>query len=184
MKKYKWNRYKNMISFVFEVLFVVILAYIFVSYFGLRVSNAGDSMTPVIKNGDVVLVNRILYDAKSPKRGDVVAFKPKGNKHAHYDIKRIVGMPGESVRIEKGKVYINGFELKEKYRTKKIKDPGQVEETLRLKADEYFVLGDNAQMSRDSRDANYGTVRKKYLTGRAWIVVSPVKELHLIPQGE
>lgn len=65
-------------------------------------------MSPVLKNGDVVLINRIVYDARKPKRGEIIAFRPNGNENAHYCIKRVVGLPGETVQIKDGKIYIDG----------------------------------------------------------------------------
>ena len=76
---------------------VVCAAAVFLSVsFGYRVSNAGDSMNPVLKNGDVVLVNRLIYEIKDPSRGDIVVFRPGGDENSHYSIKRIVGLPGET----------------------------------------------------------------------------------------
>ena len=73
-------------------------------------------MNPVIRNGDVVLVNRIVYDASTPKRGDIIVFKPKGNENLHSYIKRIIGLPGESVEIRDGEIYINNRKLNESMR--------------------------------------------------------------------
>ena len=98
------------------------MAFVFVWYFGQRVSNIGDSMSPIIKNGDIVLVNRILYDASTPKRGDVIVFKPNGNEMLHSYIKRIIALPGETVKIEEGKIFVNGKELEEEYETSAIVD--------------------------------------------------------------
>ena len=81
-------------------------------------------MSPVLKNADVVLVNRIVYNASSPKRGDVIVFKPKGNENSHYYTKRIVGLPGETVQIVENQVYINGKKLEEDYKTTKIDTAG------------------------------------------------------------
>ena len=72
-------------------------------------------MKPVLQNGDVVLVNRIVYNATTPKRGDIIVFKPKGNENAHYYIKRIVGLPGETVEIIENNVYIDCEKLVEDY---------------------------------------------------------------------
>lgn len=110
-EKIHWNK-KAVALWIAEIAVVCALAFILVFYFGQRVSNAGDSMRPELKNGDVVLVNRLVYNAMTPKRGDIIAFKPNGRENAHYYIKRIVGLPGETVQIKDGKVYINGKERK------------------------------------------------------------------------
>ena len=99
-------------------------------------------MKPVLENGDITLINRIIYNASSPKRGDIIAFKPNGNENSHYYIKRIIGLPGETVEIKDGEILINGEKIEEDYKTTKIDDPGIVEEPITLGGDEFFVLGD------------------------------------------
>ncbi len=137
-------------------------------------------MEPVLKNGNVVLVNRIVYDAKNPKRGDLIAFKPNGNENSHYYIKRIIGLPGETVLIQDGKILINGTELAEAYETTEIQEAGIAQEEIHLGIDEYFVLGDNRMSSEDSRNANIGIVKRSYIEGRIWFIVSPIRELGFI----
>ena len=141
--------------------------------FGQRVATVGDSMKPVLENGDVTLVNRIVYDATAPKRGDIIVFKPKGNENSHYYIKRIVGLPGETVEIIEGKVYIDGERLEEDYETTEITDVGIVDKEIELAGDEFFVLGDDRQNSEDSRMADIGNVKRSYIYGKVWFVVSP-----------
>ncbi len=180
----KFNMYKAHLklvgSWTFRVLTVCFLAFVFVWYFGQGVSAVGDSMKPVLSNGDVVLVNRIKYNATTPKRGDIIVFKPKGNENAHYYIKRIVGLPGETVEIIESSVYINGKKLEEDYKTTKIDDVGVVFEEMKLASDEYFVLGDDRENSEDSRNADVGNVKRSYIYGEAWFVVSPKKHLGFV----
>ena len=71
-------------TWIFKIVVTCLVAFVAVWYWGQRVSTVGDSMSPVLKNADVVLVNRIVYNASSPKRGDVIVFKPKGNENSHY----------------------------------------------------------------------------------------------------
>ena len=147
-----WEYLPVVAKWVFEIAVVCLFAFVAVWYFGQRVSTVGDSMSPVLRNGDVVLVNRIVYNATTPKRGDVIVFKPKGNENDHYYIKRIVGLPGETIEIIENRVYIDGERLEEDYETTNIDDVGVVDEKLKLAGDEYFVLGDNREQSEDSRD--------------------------------
>lgn len=140
-------------TWIFKIVVTCLVAFVAVWYWGQRVSTVGDSMSPVLKNADVVLVNRIVYNASSPKRGDVIVFKPKGNENSHYYTKRIVGLPGETVQIVENQVYINGKKLEEDYKTTKIDTAGIAGEKLKLGGDEYFVLGDNRKNSEDSRSA-------------------------------
>ena len=137
-------------------------------------------MKPVLQNGDVVLVNRIVYNATTPKRGDIIVFKPKGNENAHYYIKRIVGLPGETVEIIENSVYINGEKLVEDYKTTDIDNVGIVSEKIKLGSDEYFVLGDDRENSEDSRSADVGNVKRSYIYGKAWFIVSPGKDFGFI----
>lgn len=167
-------------KWVFQIAVVCLLAYVSVWYFGQRVSTVGDSMSPVLKNGDVVLVNRIVYNATTPKRGDIIVFKPKGNENDHYYTKRIVGLPGETIQIIENNVYINGKKLEESYQTSKINDVGIVGEQMKLASDEYFVLGDDRENSDDSRDADIGNVKRSYIYGKAWFVASPRKHFGFV----
>ena len=92
------------ISWVFKIAVTCLIAFVAVWYWGQQVSTVGDSMRPVLKNADKVLVNRIVYNASSPKRGDIIVFKPKGNESSHYYTKRIVGLPGETVQIVENRI--------------------------------------------------------------------------------
>ena len=152
---------------------VVCAAAVFLSVsFGYRVSNAGDSMNPVLKNGDVVLVNRLIYEIKDPSRGDIVVFRPGGDENSHYSIKRIVGLPGETVQIVDGKVYINGEEADKNIHVSDIAYAGVAEEPVELGEDEYFVIGDNAGASDDSRTEDVGNVKADDICGEAWFVTT------------
>ena len=175
-----WEYLPVVAKWVFEIAVVCLFAFVAVWYFGQRVSTVGDSMSPVLRNGDVVLVNRIVYNATTPKRGDVIVFKPKGNENDHYYIKRIVGLPGETIEIIENRVYIDGERLEEDYETTNIDDVGVVDEKLKLAGDEYFVLGDNREQSEDSRDADVGNVKREYIYGKAWFVITPGDELGFV----
>ena len=175
-----WEYLPVVAKWVFEIAVVCLFAFVAVWYFGQRVSTVGDSMSPVLRNGDVVLVNRIVYNATTPKRGDVIVFKPKGNENDHYYIKRIVGLPGETIEIIENRVYIDGEPLEEDYETTNIDDVGVVDEKLKLAGDEYFVLGDNREQSEDSRDADVGNVKREYIYGKAWFVITPGDEFGFV----
>lgn len=177
------NRIRTVSAWIFQILVVCLFAFVFVWYFGQRISNVGDSMEPVLKNGNVVLVNRIVYDAKNPKRGEIIVFKPNGNENSHYYIKRIIGLPGETVQIQEGNILVNGKKLEEKYETTQIQDAGIAGEPLELKKDEYFVLGDNRMSSEDSRNANVGIVKRSYMEGRIWFIVGPMKEFGFLKES-
>ncbi|MDD3403160.1 MAG: signal peptidase I [Hespellia sp.] len=169
--KYQVENKRNLVSWIVQTVIIIIIAAVLVLYFGQRVNNMGDSMTPVLKNGDVVLTNRIIYDAGQPKRGDIIAFKPNGNDNASYRIKRIIGLPGETVQLKDGVVYINGKQLKENYKTTVIDDVGIAGEEITLEGNEYFVLGDNRSSGDDSRQANIGNVKRSEIYGKVWFII-------------
>ena len=174
-KKYrslKTEKVKTAIEWGTEIIVVCILAWMLVSFFGQRVSNAGDSMSPVLKNGDVVLINRIVYDARKPKRGEIIAFRPNGNENAHYCIKRVVGLPGETIQIKDGKVYIDGKVQKKNVYTSDLDFAGIAEKKLTLGETEYFGLGDNSAGSDDSRLADIGNVKREDIGGKVWFVTN------------
>lgn len=174
------NLIRNIGSWCVRILLVCAAAFVLVWFFGKRVSNVGDSMNPGIANGDIVLVNTLLYNAKNPSRGDVIVFKPQGDETMHSYIKRVIGLPGETVEIKGGIIYIDGKELKEEYKTSAIKDTGLAAEKIKLKKQEYFVLGDNRLSSTDSRSVEVGAVKKTEIEGKAWVKASPLKHFGFI----
>ncbi len=155
-----------------EIGLAGVLAYALVLFYGQRVSNAGDSMSPLLKNGDVVLVDRLIYNATKPKRGDVIVFKPGGVENAHYLIKRVAGLPGETIQISDGKIYIDEKVCTEGIYVSDIQSPGIAAEPVKLGEGEYFVIGDNHAGSDDSRTADVGNVKRRDILGKAWFVAT------------
>jgi len=156
-----------------ELVITFVIACVFVYFFGFSLSNVGQSMEPTIYSGDKVLVNRLVYSLKSPDYGDLVVFKPNGNANSHYHIKRVVGLPGDTLVIESGRIFIDGELLDEAILTDKMRDAGVAETEILLDEDEYFVLGDNRNNSEDSRSADIGNVQKKDILGKAWFQIAP-----------
>lgn len=154
----------------------VFLAFVLVFSVGMRTSVIGDSMEPALHNGQEILMNRILYRISTPRRGDVIVFLPNGNQNTHFYVKRVVGLPGETVQIREGSVYIDGVLLEENELFDKIADPGIAQNELVLEGDEFFVLGDNRNSSEDSRSGNIGAVKKDDIVGKAWF--------HMAAQGD
>ena len=170
-KKINKSTIHEILSTLFYCGVAVFLAFVLVFSVGMKISMVGVSMEPALYNGQEVLVNRFIYKITSPKRGDVIAFLPNGNQNSHYYLKRIVGLPGESIQIIDGYVYINGGRLPED-EYDKMADYGIAENEIQLGSDEYFVLGDNRNMSEDSRSGNIGTVKKDTIAGKAWFHLS------------
>ncbi|MDE6943127.1 MAG: signal peptidase I [Lachnospiraceae bacterium] len=154
----------------------VFLAFVIVYSIGMRTSVIGDSMETTLFNGQEILVNRVLYRLSTPKRGDVIVFLPNGNQNSHFYVKRVVGLPGETVQIKDGSVYIDGVFLEEPEEFDRMIDAGIAEAELTLAIDEFFVLGDNRNSSEDSRSGNIGGVKKDNIIGKAWFHMSTGEE--------
>ena len=170
-KKINKSTIHEILSTLFYCGVAVFLAFVLVFSVGMKISMVGVSMEPALYNGQEVLINRFIYKITSPKRGDVIAFLPNGNQNSHYYLKRIVGLPGESIQIIDGYVYINGERLPED-EYDKMADYGIAENEIQLGSDEYFVLGDNRNMSEDSRSGNIGAVKKDTIAGKVWFHLS------------
>ncbi|MBQ8559361.1 MAG: signal peptidase I [Tyzzerella sp.] len=171
---------QEILKWIVQIAIVCVIAFGLVWYFGQKVSVIGDSMNPQLENGDITLINRLVYDARKPKRGEVIAFKPNGNENSHYYIKRVIGLPGETIEYADGKILIDGEAIEEDYKTIKIEELGLLEEPITLGDDEYFVLGDDRQNSEDSRTANVGNVKRSEIAGKVWLVVSPMKHFGFV----
>ncbi len=170
----------KIVGWIFQIALVCFLAFVLVWYYGQETSAIGDSMNPQLQNGDVVLVNRLVYETRKPKRGEVIAFWPQGNRNSHCYIKRVIGLPGETVSYKEGKIYVDGELLEEKYTVTEMENLGLLEEPIVLKQGEYFVLGDDRQGSEDSRSANIGNVKQDEIFGMVWLVRAPVKHFKFV----
>lgn len=134
----------------------------------------GDSMSPTLEENDIILIGTMAYRFTEPERFDVIVFKQSSNEHSYYDVKRVIGLPGETVLIDDdGIIWINGERLKEEILVETISNSGLAEEGITLDDGEYFVLGDNRNHSEDSRFANVGNVLAGDIVGEAWIKLEP-----------
>jgi len=135
----------------------------------------GVSMEPSFEEGQRLLINKAVYHFREPARGEVIVFHPPNNQRTDY-IKRIVALPGDTVEIKEGVVYINGSNLYEPY----IEDPpGYTLSEKKIPDNNYFVLGDNRNNSNDSH--NDWTVKRKDIIGKAWLSIWPPSEWGLAP---
>lgn len=167
-KKISKSTIKEILWMIFYSFAAVLLAFVLVYSVGMKVGVIGVSMEQGLYNGQEVLVNRLVYRFSAPKRGDIAVFLPNGNQNAHYYLKRVIGLPGETIQIIDGYVYINGRFYAEDESYDKIADAGIAETELKLGENEYFVLGDNRNNSEDSRSGNIGAVHKDTIEGKAW----------------
>ena len=168
-KKKNKEMIKNVLETVIMTLIVIFIAGVAMYTFGMKTTMIGDSMEPVLYNSQSVLMDRLAYLISSPKRNDVIIFRPNGNKNSHFYIKRVIGLPGETVQIKNGKIYISGSELDEGDKYDTIIDPGIASEPVELGSNEYFVIGDKRNSSEDSRSSSIGAVQKSAITGKAWL---------------
>lgn len=161
------------------LLSVLIVAYLIVHYIGQRTEVIGSSMELTLSNGDNLIMDKISYRFRKPERFEIVVFPYKYDNSKY--IKRIIGLPGEKVQIDnEGNIYINDEKLVEYYGREVITDPGRAIDPITLGEDEFFVLGDNRNNSRDSRWEDVGNINKKDIIGRAWFRVYPFKEMGII----
>lgn len=172
-KKYKQILVQIVITLI-EITIVVFAAYA-ITHYGLgKMSVSGDYMNPTLKDGDEVLINKMSYTISSIRRNDVVVIKQEGSGHSYYSVARVMGLPGETVKIEDGYLYINGKQLEEKYNFPVMENGGLALEDIILDEDEYFVLCDNRNEGEDSRNANTGNILKKNIAGKAWLRTDPL----------
>ncbi len=161
-----------------EVVVCIILAFCisagFNKFVGTHTMVEGSSMEGTLHNGDYLLVDKLSYNLGKPKRFDIIIFP---YSEEIYYIKRIIGMPGEKIRIADGKIYINGEELVESYGTEPMLDGGVATEEFSLGEKEYFVLGDNRNHSTDSRSENVGTIKEENIIGKAFFRFYPFGNL-------
>ena len=171
---------KEVITWVVEIAIVLGIAFVFVYYIGMRTSVVGQSMTPVLKNNQEILINRFIYLLTDPRPNDIIVFLPNGNEKSHYYVKRVIVTPGDTVQIQEGTVFVNGEPFEEAVETDAILDAELAGEEILLGEDEYFVLGDNRNNSEDSRYANIGNVKKQHIIGKAWFITSPYEDFGFI----
>ncbi len=172
-KKINMAVVKEVLTWTVEIALTLLLAFTFVYFVGLRTSVVGQSMAETLNSGDEILVNRFVYKVTNPKPNDIIVFLPNGNEKSHYYVKRVIAVPGDTVLIQNGTVYVNGEAFDEEISVDSIEDAGLAEEEITLGTDEYFVLGDNRNNSEDSRYANIGNIKKEYIIGKAWFRTSP-----------
>ena len=172
----------EIISTVVYLLVVFVLIFLFIHYVGQRTVVSGSSMENTLSNGDNLIIDKISYRFRDPERFEVVVFPYKLDEKTFF-IKRVIGLPGETVYIDaKGTIYINGEKLEESYGREVIANPGLASSEITLAEDEYFVLGDNRNNSEDSRFDDVGNIKRSDLIGRAWVRIYPFSEMGAVNQ--
>ncbi len=167
-KKFDIEKFKEALTWTIQIVAVIFIAYVCVSFFGIRSNVVGQAMAKTLNSGDQVLINKFIYVVSSPKAGDVIVFLPNGNEKSHYYVRRVIGVPGDTVQIKNGAVYVNDALFNEVVDVSAMEDAGIASEEIKLGKNEYFVLGDNRNNSEDSRYANIGNIKEEYIVGQAW----------------
>ncbi len=176
-EKTKKQSFWELVRFAVIALIVVIPIRIFIAE---PFVVSGSSMVPTFENGDYLIVDKISYELGSPKRDDVVVFRYPGDTTKFF-IKRVIGLPNETVDIKGNDVTITNADHKDGFKLDQpfVKNEANNETHLVLKSDEYFVMGDNRSASSDSR--YWGPVKKNLMTGRAFLRLLPLGKINVMP---
>ncbi len=172
----------KILIYLIEICVAVALGY-GVTHWGMQIYTvSGQDMNPTLQNGDRILVNKMSYRIHSIKRNDVVIVRQGGSEHNYYSADRVIGLPGETVQIKEGRVYIDGEKLEEKYRFPVMENGGLALEEIALEEDEYFVLCDNRNGGEDSRNANVGNVLRDNIVGKAWFRMNTLEIISFLDE--
>jgi len=178
-EKQKRSLLKDLLGMLTYVGVVCVITVLIITYVGQRTHVSGSSMENTLSHGDNLIVDKITYRLREPQRFDIIVFPFQREPEIYY-IKRIIGMPGETVQIIDGAVFIDGERLWESYGREVIRDAGQAKDPVTLGEDEYFVMGDNRNASADSRDPSVGVISRERILGRAWLRIWPLRDMEII----
>lgn len=168
---------RKAVRWTVNVVLVLACAWFLVYGFCTQVPVSGGSMQPVLDADDVVLVNRLIYDVVKPERFDIVVFEREDHKK---NMKRIIGLPGETVQIKGGYIFIDGELLNAEDGLEQVSLAGRADTPIKLEDNEYFLLGDNRDSSEDSRFPNIGNVKREQIQGKVWFRIFPLLKLDFI----
>ena len=169
----KSDKGRPIFTWIFQIAVTLALAAVVAIFFFQSITMQESSMEPTLETGERFFVNKLIYKFTSPDRGDIIAFTKDGSDDAPIHIKRVIGLPGETIEIRDGVIYIDGEEYEEKGDLPQITNPGLAEDGVTLGNDEYFVLGDNYSNSEDSRSAGIGNIKRSNIIGKVSIKYWP-----------
>jgi signal peptidase I len=169
---------KEILSWVLYIGCIIVLTYVILHYVGQRTVVSGPSMNDTLQDGDNLIVDKLSYRFGDVDRFDIIVFEFQGSDT--YYIKRVIGLPNETVQIVGDNIYINGELLEENYGKEPMESAGIAAEPITLGDDEYFVLGDNRNDSTDSRTIEVGKVPRDYIVGRAFVRIWPFSTFGLL----
>lgn len=176
-EKLEDEKVRGFMRWLFEIVVTLVLAAMVGIMLFQTVTMQESSMEPTIAVGDRFFINRVVYKFSSPKRGDLIVFRTNASDDAALHIRRVIGLPGETIQISGGRILIDGEAYKEGKDFPMISNPGLASSSITLESGEYFVLGDNRNNSEDSRYADIGMVKKRYIAGKIWFTCAPFEKL-------
>lgn len=179
MRNYRYKERRNMMIrrvgfWIGEIVAAVLLGFLVIHFGFQTVTVHGESMQPAYYDNDVVLVNKLEYRMGEPKTLDAAVLELENGSTAHYTVKRVIGLPGQTVQIVDGNILIDGEKLNYKFE-EEILSAGLAAYSVELGEDEYFVIGDNCNNSEDSRVANIGNIKRNQFVGK---VMGTLKKGH------
>lgn len=181
-EKLKDQRIRNVLSWIFQITVTLVFAAVAAIMLFQSVTMQESSMEPTLSVGDRFFMNKVAYKLSAPERGDIIVFKTNASDEAALHIRRVIGLPGETIQIANGRILIDGETYKENLDLPSISNPGLASSPVSLENGEYFVLGDNRNNSEDSRYGDIGIVKKKYIAGKLWFQIYPVNEIALLKE--
>ena len=173
---------RELLNTAIYLLCVLGAVWLVITFVGQRTEVEGASMENTLHNGDNLIVDKLSYRFHDPERFDIIVFPFQFQDNTYY-IKRIIGLPGETVQImDDGSIYINGEKLEENYGMEVIKPEtiGRAAEPIELGDDEYFVMGVNRNNSSDSRTDMVGNITRENIIGKAWLRIWPVSDFGVL----
>lgn len=159
------------------LLLILLCVFVIPKYVVQRTVVSGTSMENTLHDGESLLVEKVSYHFTDPNRFDVVVFYPDEEDRSEYYVKRVIGLPGETIQIDGDDIYIDGEILPEEFGKQEITYPGIAETPVVLGDDEYFLMGDNREISFDSRYEEIGPVHKNMIAGKAALRIWPLNKI-------
>lgn len=181
------NILKEIVGLILYIAAVVLLIFLIITYVGTRTEISGDSMNDTLSDGDSLWIDKLSYRFGDPKRFDIIVlpYKDAVTGEDSYFVKRIIGLPGETIGIDHlGNIVIDGEILEEDYGKEVIDEYhlGIFSEgkPIVLGEDEYFVMGDNRNNSKDSRDESVGNIKRSTIVGKVKFRMAPFKDIGIV----